>query len=286
MNIFKKIGKSVYGPEFYSDIKNQRTGSAVRYYLKLSLLLTIVLTVFYSIVAISAVTIFTSDSNISKIISNFPSDLTITIKDKQFSTNVSEPYKIPVPGIFVSTTSQNQIENLLVIDTSLKDIPTDILTKNKTIAFMTKNAIITERGGALQINTLDKFGNVNFVVNQESIHSFVDKYLPYVKTLLWFVPIPIFIVVFIVYVAKLISFFLLALVVWLVLRIKKMDRGYMHAYRVTIYAQTLPLIVFLVFGGFGAWFLSLLVTIIIVLINMEKTKNPEISEATPTQINP
>ncbi len=276
----------MYNPDFYSDIKNQTTGQAVKYFFKLSLLISLALTIIFSAIAIPAIHVFTSDANLTQIISLFPADLTVTIKNGEFSTNVPNPYMIPIPGVVASSTATqkaDQIQNLLVINTDIKDIPTNVLTENKTIAFMTKNALVMNKNGTLQVTTLDKFQSVNMSINQQTIHTFVYKILPYIKMFSWFLPLPIFIVLFVMYAIKLLSFFVSALVIWFILSIKKMDRGYMYAFRMTIYAQTLAILLSLVYGGLGNWLISLLITVVVVLLNMKDSNKVETPVVIPPQ---
>jgi hypothetical protein len=284
MNIFQKIGKSIYGPDFYSDIKNQKTSTAVGYYTKLSLLFALVITIWVSAFAIPSVNFILSTPSIDKALSYFPEDLTLTIKNKQFSTNVAEPYYVPIVDINtdgLTKYSGRQIDYLAVIDTKRESITPDILSMNNTLIYITKNSVVYERNGSLQVTSIDRLGDMNVEISRSVIKGLLNTYVPYVKTAVWFIPLLAFVGLFVVYFAQLLSFFFGALLLWVVLKIRKMDHGYMYAYRMYIYAQTLAMIIGWCFFR-GSMLVSILLAIIVVLINLKESG--VVSNPSETQI--
>jgi hypothetical protein len=79
-------------------------------------------------------------------------------------------------------------------------------------------------------------------INQSAISHWSQRIVPVLKFLVWFLPIFIYIGLFIAGTVSLVFFFIWALLVWLILVLVKRSSGYMHAYRVTIHAMTLVLI--------------------------------------------
>ena len=136
---------------------------------------------------------------------------------------------------------------------------------------VTKNSLIAEKDGGLQVMNLDK--NLIYDLNRESLGVLVSQVLPIIRPILYLLPILIYIGSYASYALSLIGFFLLAVLVWLIIVIRKSDGGYMHAYRVTIHAITLgyllDLIYSLVFGASFGRLAFVIITLIVVLINIK-----------------
>ena len=66
MNIFKQISQSVYNPEYYSNLRSEKTGSSVKYYIKFILLLAIVPTVFWTVTLFPFLKDGISSDNVTK----------------------------------------------------------------------------------------------------------------------------------------------------------------------------------------------------------------------------
>ncbi|MCC7004886.1 DUF1189 family protein [Candidatus Nomurabacteria bacterium] len=264
MNIFQKIKASIYGPEFYRNLAGKPTSETIKYFFKFLLLVTIIGTIVISITAITFVSLLSSDDFVNKVISYFPAELTLNIKDGQISTNVKEPYKIVTPEKFASKEDSKKA-NLAVIDTKVDAVSFNSFEAYDTTFLITKNSLIYIKDGALSIAPVAKYAGPELNINRDFISSFIKDKLPIIRTLVWFIPIPLYIVLFIKSVFYLIEFFLWALVVWLVLKIMKVSNGYMHAYRVMIQAATLPIIVDQFWPA--PWYVSVLLALIVVVIN-------------------
>jgi hypothetical protein len=288
MNIFKKIGKSIYGPELYQDLKTVSTGSALKYYFKLALILSAVSGIILGFILVANVKTYLTEEAVSGIVSVYPAELNLKIANGEFSTNVKEPYFIPMPENWQAaqaTSSDNRIENLAVIDTSVDKFSANILTENKTALFVTKNSILSYEDGSLKVTSFSEQKNLKYELNREGISWMANKVMPMIKPLVYLIPIFVFMGVFSTYAFGLLPLFLLALLVWLVLIAKKQDNGYMQAYRVTLHAVTLvyilQLIISLILSGNISWFWTALITILVVIVNVKKGIVLETPVATP-----
>jgi hypothetical protein len=284
MNIFKQIWKSIYGPEFYAGLANQTTGASVKYFFKFLLLLALLSTIILSFIAIPIIRIALSDDSVNKVVQFYPAELNVKIKDGQFSTNMVEPYKIASikPNEALST-STDQISNLIVIDTKVEAVSFESFATYSTYALITKDSIVTIEDGNLQISPVARYFKSEVNINQANISSWVGKIVPVLKTLVWFLPLVIYLVMYLFGMIKLVSFFVWALLTWLILILMKKSGGYMHAYRVTIHIMTAGLIL-------GAFFITnlfnlILLAIFIIFINFKdglKTSAP----GTPPNVIP
>ena len=274
MNFFKKIWKSVYGPELYQDPKNTAPGVAIKYYLLLAVLVSIIWGVYIgSGLVVSVKSILTNES-VANFVSVYPAELDLKISNGEFSTNVKEPYFIPIPKNWQSaqkgTSSAPKIENIAVIDTSVDKISPDILTENKTALFITKNSIISDKNGVLQITNISNQKGFQYDLTRENIQGVINKFLPAVKSLVYLIPIFVIIGEYAVYALGLLPLFLLALVVWLVMVIRKQGRGYMQAYGVTLYAVTLVYILQILILGNINWFWTTVIIVVVIVVNTLK----------------
>jgi hypothetical protein len=288
MNIFKKIGNSVYGVELYTSLRVEKTGPSVKYYFKFIILLSAIWAIALSFFWIPTLKGFLSSKSISDLISLYPAELTLKIDNGQFSTNVKEPYfiKFPKKEVASSTDSgRDEVENFVVIDTSIESFSPDVLKQNDTFVLVTKNSVISDKDGTLQVMPLSNYKDFKYELNRQGIQSFALKVLPVLRPLIYFTPLFMFAIYYISYVWFLIPLFIFALLVWLVLVIKKNNGGYMHAYRVTIHAITLALILniiyTLIFQEMLSWPILAVITVIIAAINIKKEEVASAPTLTP-----
>jgi hypothetical protein len=280
MSIFKQIGQSVYGRDFYAGLRAEKTTFSIKYYLKLGLLLSILPALGWSVFVLPDIRAMLEPENVSAIVSNYPAELELKIKDGQFSTNVVEPYSIPVPAGFTESedsTSESKVKNLVVIDTSIESISPSILKDNSAAFFITKNSIIGPKDGGLQVISMSEYERFTYTLNQAGINTIAQKVAPILSKLLYIAPLFIYIGLFLGFVFLLISILIVSLIVWWILVIKKNSAGYKHAFRVTTHAFTLGLIIDMVYMLFitdepFSWFLLALLAIIVVLINVKKAE--------------
>jgi hypothetical protein len=276
MNIFKQIGKSIYGPEFYTGLKAETVGPAIKYYLKLVLLVSIIPALSWTIFVFPDVRSLLEPQNVTSLVSVYPAELELKIKDGQFSTNVVEPYVIAVPGGYeVEADSSEEVpKNLVVIDTSIESISPNILKENSALFFITKNSIIGAKDGGLQVIPMSEYKDFSYTLNQSGLEKLAQKIAPILKGLLYFAPLFIYIGLFSSGVMLLIFVLIFALFAWLILVIKKNSLGYKYAFRVTVHAFTLGLIADFVYSSITGqpldWLITGLLTMIIVFVNIKK----------------
>ncbi|MBX9765191.1 DUF1189 domain-containing protein, partial [Patescibacteria group bacterium] len=92
-NFFSDFKNSFYGPLFYAQARAKSLGAAIGFLL-LSALLTSFVLVF--VFAASVIPGILSEKPAEFVEKNYPSELTVTIQDGKASTNVEQPYIIPI----------------------------------------------------------------------------------------------------------------------------------------------------------------------------------------------
>ena len=188
----------------------------------------------------------------SRLASAYPSELEVTIKDGVASTNVEEPYFIPISDLKkeiyqirddILGTDTYALDYLIVVDTNAT---IDEFTNYKTLAFLTQNYLIYYSEDSS--NSLEQFSVINLdqlddmVINQNTVdqmatfsQAFFEK-LPLILllvVLLYFVSLlPLFRLIHILFIS-LISYVLSA-IIKPQLKLKKIYQLTTHVYLIAI----------------------------------------------------
>ncbi len=263
MNIFKTILKSLYGKEFYAGLVNKSTKESMWYLSKLLLLTAVISTVIFSVISISFIRQTTSEEGRSKILEKFPSELAISIKDQKFSTNVKEPYTLNF-----SEKKDGDLSDM-VIETKLNSVSYDEFVKYHTSVLLIKDSVAALNKGVLEVKQVAK-GMPDFTLDKKFAEEKLAWASGYAQKSIWYLPIAIYIFVYLWGLNYLVTNVFVALFVWGLLAILKKDINYKHAYRVSMYASTLPLIIsaFIPINFLP----TLVLTLIMVFVNFQSKK--------------
>jgi hypothetical protein len=279
MNIFKTIGKSIYGPDFYSTLVGQGKSLSVKYYFKFLLLLALLATIIFSVVNMPKAFRALTPESVDSLVALYPAELTLTTKDGTFVTNVKEPYQIPMKYQEDAPKKEGEQENFAVIDTKVDAVSLETFKKYDTFVLINKNSVVALKDGSLQMTPVATYFAPGFELNQTSIKSFTVKVLPLVRNMVWLIPVLIYIGFYISGLMTLVLMFVWALLVWLVLLLNRQSKGYSYAYCITIHATTLSLILGVLFTRLP-WYVSAIVTLIVILVNLRKPRVP-VENVTP-----
>ncbi len=276
MSFFKQLKSSIYGPLFYQAASLVPAKEAFKYFSKLISIVALVAMVIFACVFVPVVTTVLSRDNVNKILSQFPSELTLTLKDGKASTNVQEPYIIPAPASAPTSDRAAEKTNLVVIDTKAT-ASMESFIRYSTTFLITSDYIIGEKSnGQVTIQSLK--GIPDMTLNRGVIASFAEKILPYLKIVIPFMILLAFIGSFIgAYIINLILLLILTLVVWIVGLIRKTGIGYGTYYKLGLYAIT-PLVIISMFGALFSlpWYVDWVVFFVLFFINTRFVKQPQL----------
>lgn len=273
MNFLKKVKSSVYDPLYYSEILNMNFGGSLKYFFKLSLLLALVGAVYLSFVSIPKVNSFISTFG-DRVVEAYPAELEVRLKDGLVSTNVVEPYIIPLPkDEFNADYNKSNYENLIVIDTK-SDLSLDKFNAYNTVVLLTKNAVLTRDKGKITITELK--GTSDLTINRDKLVYWVGKVTPFVKKLPYIIPVLVFTGLFLYFAFSLFYLLFVALLVFIMGKIRKLGLSYKKSYQISLHAITLPLILSMV-----SWFVNIkmffllptIILLVVVWVNL-KAKDP------------
>lgn len=237
-NFFNTIKNSVSSRAWYHEVIKGDTPVGFLYIFLLKGIVGIVLTTFLSLTFFSALPII-----VKEIKSRYPSELEVKIHDGVLTSNQENPYYL--------------FDKEVVIDT---DGTMASLDEYGVQAVVTEKSIITKkRNGTIEILPLNTFPNLT--INQKNIDFVID----FTTAFKWVIPVLLIIGIWglgtlSVYFTSLI----LALVVWLVLKMMKHETTYRNAYSIALYTRTIPILVLLNFLP------SLLIVVVMTIIMYKK----------------
>ena len=214
MTIFQTILKSFYSKEFYADLANQSTKESIKYLAKLLLLTAVISTIIFSVISISFIKLTTSEEGRSAITSKFPSELAISIKDQKFVTNVKEPYTLNF-----SEKEEGELSDV-VIDTKLNSISPEEFSNYKTSLLLMKDSIAVLKNGSLEVKQIAK-GMPDFTLDKKFIEEKLAWASGYAQKSIWYLPIFIYVFVYLWGLNYLVTNIFVALFVWGLLAILK-----------------------------------------------------------------
>lgn len=269
MNFIKKIGKSVYGPEYYQELIGQPFSYSLKYFIGFAAIFIVLASFISSLVYFpKAETVLHEFAQKAK--DSYPQELTVTIKGGSVSTNVTEPYFIKMPAGHDNEQASAKYDNLLVIDTG-SQASADSLKQYKTAVLLTKNFLVyQDDNGKVVSESLEKVPDMT--INKAFIEGLIDKFSPYLKLLYPLMLVGMFFFYVMVVIFRMGYLLLGALLIWLVAEIKNVKIGYGKAYQLGLHLMTLPLLLFSSFAPFRFPFDFTLLLIILAAVNIGKPK--------------
>ncbi len=280
MKFFQRVQDSIYSPAFYAQAPTKSLRRALGYFF----LLTFIATALQTILMVPAIVGFSQrvPGYVKSVTGQYPEELQVQIQNGQVTTNVKEPYFVPLkdidsPGATISG------KNLLVIDTKTPFSAAQFHQYNSA-AWLTKDTLFYESNRGFKSTDLSKMDGLE--INNGLIQGFVELLTPYYQ---YVTPVGILFVfsgISSAYTFRLFYMLFLALIIWLLAKIFNWNFSYKGAYTVGLYAMTLGILVdilwsltnnWITFNGFP--FMFTILTLGVVILNL--TRKP--STLTPTE---
>lgn len=282
MEFFKNLKNSIYSPNFYQELLAKPFSYSFKYFILLAIIISLLVSIIFSFMLIPGLKIFFDNAG-EKMLSYYPADLKINIKDGQVSTNVPEPYFVKMPNeikpenssVKVNTKDMSNYENLLVIDTK-NNFTVDQFASYKTFALLTNDSVIAyDKNGNITISKIEK--TANFALDKPIIEGFINKVKPFIKFIYPIIAIFIFIASMFVIMLQMAYLLFGALFVWLAAKIKGVKIGYKKSYQLALHLITILIIarVISMISGINniTPFLFTFLLFILALINIKKINN-------------
>lgn len=296
MQFLKNIKSSIYDPIYYKEMLNKPFSYSLRYFLSLMALASLAAALFFSISAVPGINKVISEIE-PKVLTYYPDELEITVKNGVVSTNVPEPFFIKMPaelkgdvkemksGSAGSGPNFSKIDNLVAIDTA-SPLTIDLFNSYKTFVLIGHNSVAYYDNSAVKIQPMDQ--SADGVVTKAKVSSAWNEIMPYIK-LVPYILVPI--VFFGSFLGSIIGYLIYlifgAAVIWLAAKAAKRELAYGKSYQAGLHAITLGVILdftlFWFFPGLQVPFFFTFLMVVTVWVNLNFASNADSVPPAPTE---
>lgn len=249
MNIFRRIWLSVSSSKYYQELIIKKSGrGAAGYYIKFALLGALAAFLVFMATQFSDLRSGVKTVPVDQLVDYYPEELVLTWDRGELRTNVSEPYLVPLPEAWreedrpVPNGSSKPVAYLAVIDTK-NSLSVEQFSAYGTFIWLgQKQFMVGDAKGEVRI--LPYNNQTSFTLSREVI----ERWGEYAKTFFHYLPLvflPLIYLGVLFYFSYLLIYLLVAaLLVWLILVIKKVpNASYWLAYKLGLHLLTLPILV-------------------------------------------
>jgi hypothetical protein len=269
-NFWTDIKNSIYGRDYKGHFASRTFGQGVSFIAKLTVVEVLIIILVGSAVFIPVAKMVLDRENVYSFLDTYiPAGAEVNVKDGKVTTPDGKPVVIPFP----EDSAVKDVENILIVDPAVTENELVKYEEYNTMVLVTSDKIVsTEENDTVKVSSLAEVPD--YKINRDTFVSLYEKFRPYI-----FVMIPMFVIVgglmifaFGVIFTLIINIFV-ALVTWLISKIKKVDLSYKQSYVVSLFAMTVSALVSMISIAFGHTlnFLWILVVIAIaVAVNLNK----------------
>lgn len=278
--MFETFKKSVFSPQFYREVGGGSFKDALRYYAKFGLALSLLSVIAFGLLLVPQGVGFLRERAPELVKEYYPAGLVLNIVNGELSVNVPLPYIIATKDITRRAIQNWKFDNVIVIDTQ-NDFNKKTFDEYNTFALVTKHEIVTSNnGGNVTIQEIPS--TMTTMINQTAVLSWVEKVR---ASLVYVVPIGLlilFVTLFFGFILYLIPLFVLALIPFLLARLKKIQLSYGGAYRMSLYAVIPGIVLKSILNISGVFFvpayLTFLIFLLIIVMNVRESEQPKLFE--------
>jgi hypothetical protein len=272
--------KSLFSLSYYRDVLKSRFKFSIKYFLAFSFLLGFLSILSISLSILPQVNIFLERFK-NRAYTVYPSDLVITLKNGELSTNVTEPFHIPFPyELFsqnVPSISDQQQTYLMTIDTKAN---AQDFTKSQSLILVThdKYVFASENTNGIHEESLKNLGDMT--IDKKFFDQKLNSLLPLLKYADAFL-ITIILITFIIIIPiiRLASLFIYTLILLIPAKIMGLNIKFTKLYQIGLHSLTLPLILQMALFAFAVnptipFFGSIVFLLynLVILAELNKTK--------------
>lgn len=278
LQLIDNFKNSVYSPEFYRSLESQPLSFSVKYFFKLALVFVIVITTIISFELIPRINFFLNKLG-PELLSSIPENVEVKIIDGKATSNLVEPFSIPMPPSFLSTQEELEVKipkNLLVVNTQ-SPFESDKFASYDTLLLLTNDTFVRGEENEIQVIKLDSLGDQT--ITKPYLTSLLNKVPIFLKWLSPIVIIILFLVIFAVFLVNLGYALAVAFVIFIFGKIKKAPIRFKKSYQLSLHAISLPILIsfvgYLFFPKVGSnVFLFIILSGLIAWVNIFKDQKP------------
>ena len=233
MNFLNDIKNSLYNTAFYASLRERKLSSSFKYFFSVVAILAFII----AFVLGTEIAPFFSGENLRKFVAYYPQELTVDIKGGVISTNVTEPYIIKTSGELLG---KNPKANIVVIDTK-NQFSRELFKQYDTSVWVGRDFIVAAKNqDQSELNDVSRMPD--FTLNQGKLLDWVNI----IDSYHWTLSIGLFVVLFLFlygfFVLKLVWLAIMALLILLLAKVKKVALSYKESYKIALHAATVPLV--------------------------------------------
>lgn len=113
----------------------------------------------------------------SKVVEIYPDDLVLTIHNGELSSNVNEPYAIPLPEDWAHMLGLDDIKNLAVVDTNGK---ADQFKTYETVFLLTNSSLVFPDKGGFRAQPFEKYSDET-IINKKKYTAYINIFQPFIN---------------------------------------------------------------------------------------------------------
>lgn len=281
MEFLRTIRKSIFDRDFYAKAQTADFRSALKQYTLFILCIAFITALPVYISFFTALSQIKESSDIpATALSLYPDELVLRLENGHMTSNVAEPYTIPMP----ESSGMKQSMNLLVINTRGAVTPADFDLYN-TSAILGGDAVwvYDREKDKIEIQKFDMFGKDTLVINKQKVGEWVGIAWNIGKKILvvFMVFLPFFLFSFLWF-AYLLYLLFGAVIIWVIAKIRKVDLSYSQSYKIGLYLITLPILYSTLSVASLSFlripFLFTIILAIVAYLNLAPTSTPPIGE--------
>jgi hypothetical protein len=272
--------RSATSPKYYLDILKTKPRFTVRYYIALTLFAALLVTLATGVRMFPFIK--QDASNFSQQIRTlYPSGLTITLKDGQWTANKPEPVIIPFPK--PSGSEPGDFENFAVF---YKQGTVEDLKTYKTLVLVNEtNVVVTDPSGTITSRPIKNFKDME--ITADSVNKFSDlalRFTPYILLVLIAARSVFFYVL-----GNISMIFFVGVAVYVFAKSNKKNLKFGQALRIGVHTLTIPIVLQVIIesAGFALpstyWFFAL--NLILALVFTMKLPVSDSETKIPPQLN-
>ena len=248
MGLIRLVQESIYSPIFYNGLLVKPLSFSFKYFYSFALVLSIVLAAVISYALIPPASSFFQTVG-PKILAYYPDELVITVSGGKASTNVEEPHFFPWPSELREADGTAPFENLLVINT-IVPFSLEQFRSYRTAALLTQDSFIYA-GDKGEIRIQPLAGVPDGKLDKRFVATVTERIAPFSKFVAPIIVIGAFLAGLALFSFELAYLLFGALLIWLLLRVKKVRVQYWKAYQIGMHAVTLGLLFQALMFAFG-----------------------------------
>jgi hypothetical protein len=234
MNFLRMVADSIWSPRLYAEIPTIPLGRALRYFCKLALVLTAMRLVPFVVMGAALIPVVTT--SLSDL---FPPGLELRVTKGVITSNVPEPYFIPMPDYVALADAPR---NIAVIDTRTQPSLAQ-LDEYQAAVWIHRDAIYVRGEIAGELVPVPMDADANLVLDRRTVDGYVAEARPWILVLGGVGLIGALVALFAGYMVRLLYLLAAALLIFGLVRVLRYRWSYADSYKAGLFAMTAAFLV-------------------------------------------